>query len=99
MLQGIDALKQGGSALDAVTVCTNVLEDSPLTNAGFGSNLTWTGGVECDACVMDGQTLAWGGVGAVPGLQNPVNVAKSLCLKQNGSSMMLGRVPPWLVYP
>ena len=89
-------LRGGGSALDAVTAATVVLEDSPMTNAGFGSNLTWSGSVECDSCIMDGQTLAWGGIGAVPGIRNPITVAKSLCMKQTGSSLLMGRVPPWL---
>lgn len=41
------------------------LQDSPLTNAGIGSNLSLTGTVECDASLMDGS----GGYGAVGALQ------------------------------
>ena len=43
------------------------LQDDEVTNAGKGSNLTEAGHVECDASVMDGQTGAFGAVGAVPG--------------------------------
>lgn len=39
-----------------------------MTNAGRGSNLTEDGHVECDASIMDGDTGAFGAVGAVPGL-------------------------------
>lgn len=88
-------LRSGGNAIEAVTAATIVLEDSPLTNAGFGSNLTWDGSVECDSCIMDGQSLSWGAIGAVPGVRNPITVAKSLCLKQTDSSLSMGRVPPW----
>lgn len=36
-------LRGGGNAVDAVCTATQVLEDSPRTNAGFGSSLTADG--------------------------------------------------------
>lgn len=46
-------LKAGGSAVDAVEAAIKVLEDKEITNAGYGSNLTLEGIVECDATVVD----------------------------------------------
>ncbi|CAD6225795.1 GSCOCG00005731001-RA-CDS [Cotesia congregata] len=90
---GIENLKLGGRSLDAVVEATTVLEDSSLTNAGFGSNLTLNGDVECDASVMDGNKLSFGAVGAVSGIKNPVSLAKRLCEHQS-SKISYGRVPP-----
>lgn len=86
-------MTSGGSALDAVVKATVVLEDSPMTNAGFGSNLTMNGTVECDASVMDGSSLQFGAVGAVSGIKNPVLLAKRLC-EQQSVKFAYGRIPP-----
>ncbi|MCI0342717.1 MAG: isoaspartyl peptidase/L-asparaginase, partial [Planctomycetales bacterium] len=40
---GSEALRKGGSALDAVEEAVKVLEDEPLFNAGTGSTLTTEG--------------------------------------------------------
>lgn len=92
-LKGIQNLKTGGSSLDAVVETVIVLENSPLTNAGFGSNLTLEGTVECDASVMDGATLQFGAVGAVSGINNPVLLAKRICEHQS-IKIAHGRIPP-----
>lgn len=46
-------LRAGGSAVDAVEAAIRVLEDKEITNAGYGSNLTMEGVVECDATIVD----------------------------------------------
>ena len=58
-------LNNGSSAVDAVEVAIKVLEDKEITNAGFGSNLTMDGTVECDATIVDhyGRSGAVGAVG------------------------------------
>ena len=62
-------LKNGGDAVDAVEMAIRVLEDKDITNAGFGSNLTIHGMVECDATIIDHYGRS-GAVGAVGGKSN-----------------------------
>ncbi|XP_057786806.1 putative threonine aspartase [Salvia miltiorrhiza] len=56
-----------GGCIDVVAAAIQVLEDDPCTNAGRGSNLTEDDRVECDASLMDGDSGAFGAVGATPG--------------------------------
>lgn len=57
-------LKNGGSAVDAVELAIMLLEDTEITNAGYGSNLTLDGKVECDATIVDHEGRS-GAAGAV----------------------------------
>ena len=49
LVAGYALLENGGSAVDAVAKAVQILEDSPLFNAGKGSVFTATGNHEMDA--------------------------------------------------
>ncbi|KAG2188798.1 hypothetical protein INT44_003937 [Umbelopsis vinacea] len=89
----MDLLLQGADSMDAVGAAIAVLEDAPCTNAGYGSNLTLQGTVECDASIMT-ETGSFGAVGAVSGIKNPILAAKKLLEVSNQGLLPLGRVPP-----
>ena len=71
-------LAGGGSALDAVTLAVELLEDCPLFNAGVGAVFTHEETHELDAAVMDGATLRAGAVGCVTRVRRPVRAARAV---------------------
>jgi beta-aspartyl-peptidase (threonine type) len=75
---GGDVLRRGGSALDAVQVAVQSLEDCPLFNAGRGSVYTSDERHEMDASIMDGQCRKVGAVAGVHGVRNPVALARAV---------------------
>ena len=74
---GAEALRTGGSALDAVCAAVMVLEDDPLFNAGRGASLTERGTAEMDAAVMTGEGQA-GSVAVSRHARNPVLAARAV---------------------
>lgn len=86
---GFAQLKAGKSSLDAVSAAIVVLEDDPLFNAGKGAVFTHDGHNELDASVMDGSTLAAGGVAAVHRIKNPILLARAV-MEHSPHVMMVG---------
>lgn len=75
---GHTILKNGGTAMEAVTKTINILEDSPLFNAGKGAVFTFEETNELDASVMDGATLNAGAVAGVTHIKNPIDLAEAV---------------------
>lgn len=72
---GHEILANGGTAIEAVQRSINVMENSPLFNAGKGAVFTNAGTNELDASIMDGETLNAGAVAGVTTVKNPINLA------------------------
>ncbi|MCL1097933.1 isoaspartyl peptidase/L-asparaginase family protein [Shewanella gelidii] len=84
---GYDILQQGGTSLDAIQASINLLENSPLFNAGLGAVYTFDGKHELDASVMDGKSMNAGAVAGVKHIKNPIDLA--LSVMRNSPHVML----------
>ena len=71
-------LEAGGSSLDAVEEVIAILEDDIQFNAGRGAVFNAAGKHELDASIMDGETLAGGGVAGVRTVKNPIRLARKV---------------------
>lgn len=86
---GEAVLRDGGTALDAVTEAICALEDDPLFNAGRGAVFTRVGTHEMDAAIMDGRSLEAGAVAGICGPRNPVRLARAV-MERTGHVLMIG---------
>ena len=84
---GYEILKEGGNSLDAVQQTINVMEDSPLFNAGKGAVFTNAETNEHDASIMDGKTLNAGASAGTTNVKNPINLARAIM--ENSPHVML----------
>ncbi|MEN8123681.1 MAG: isoaspartyl peptidase/L-asparaginase [Bacteroidota bacterium] len=84
---GYKILENGGTAIEAVQKTINIMEDSPLFNAGKGAVFNNLGKQEMDASIMDGKTLNAGAVAGVSLIRNPINAA--LLVKDSTRHIML----------
>jgi beta-aspartyl-peptidase (threonine type) len=81
LVTGYNILKNNGTSLDAVEKAINVLEDSPLFNAGKGAVFTADGTNELDASIMEGKTMKAGAVAGVKHIKNPISLARMVMEK------------------
>jgi beta-aspartyl-peptidase (threonine type) len=86
---GHAVLAEGASSVLAVQAAINVLEDSPLFNAGKGAVFNAAGQNELDASVMDGSNLQAGAIAAVHRIRNPINLAIEV-MNHSRHVMMMG---------
>jgi len=68
-------LKAGGTSQKAVMKTIQVMEESPLFNAGKGAVFTHEETNELDASFMDGKTLNAGAVAGVTSVKSPIELA------------------------
>ncbi len=73
---GYDVLENGGTSGDAVIKTIQVMEKSPLFNAGKGAVFTNAGTNELDASFMDGKTLNAGAIAGVKDVKSPIEAAR-----------------------
>lgn len=86
---GAKVLQSGRDGLDAVTAAINVMEDSPLFNAGKGAVFTSAGTNELDSSIMEGKTLQAGAVAGLKHIKNPINLAR-MVMEKSPHVMMVG---------
>lgn len=76
---GIDVLRSGGSAMDAVVAAIALVEANPEDHSvGYSGLPNMLGQVELDACVMEGAGLRAGAVAALQNYQDAAQLARSV---------------------
>lgn len=86
---GYAILERGGPATDAVIATVQVLEESPLFNAGRGAVFNADGLCELDASIMDGRTLQAGAVAGLRHVQSPIQLARDV-MEHSKHVMLIG---------
>jgi isoaspartyl peptidase/L-asparaginase-like protein (Ntn-hydrolase superfamily) len=88
---GMDLLRAGASALDAVEAAIRVVEsDEDNHTVGVGGLPNLLGEVELDASVMDGATRRAGAVAAVSGFPHPISIARAVLERLPQHLMLVG---------
>lgn len=76
--EALALLHAGGSALDAVTLAVERLEQCPLFNAGIGAVLNRDGLPELDAAIARGEDRGTGAVAGVSRVASPIRLARAV---------------------
>jgi beta-aspartyl-peptidase (threonine type) len=77
--EGMDILRRGGGALDAVEAVIRAVEANPDDHSvGYSGLPNILGEVELDASIMDGKTRAAGAVCAVRDYEHPISIARQV---------------------
>jgi isoaspartyl peptidase/L-asparaginase-like protein (Ntn-hydrolase superfamily) len=77
-----DMLAKGKPALDSALAGAQAVEDDPKVHSvGYGGLGNALGTVQLDACVMDGATLACGGVAGLENVRHPAALARRVMEK------------------
>lgn len=84
---GYNQIEKGESAVKAVEAAIEILEDSPLFNAGKGAVFTAEGKNEMDAAIMQSKNLEAGAVAGVTTIKNPIKAA--IAVMQNSPHVLL----------
>jgi beta-aspartyl-peptidase (threonine type) len=88
---GMDVLRRGGSALDAVEAAMRCCEDNLADHyVGTGGLPNARGEVELDASVMLGSSRRFGAVGAVRGYPNPISIARAVLERLPQHCLLVG---------
>ena len=86
---GYEILQNGGTSVEAIVASIEILENSPLFNAGKGAVFTNEGRNELDASIMEGQEKQAGAVAGVTTIKNPIMAALAV-MKNSPHVMMTG---------
>jgi isoaspartyl peptidase/L-asparaginase-like protein (Ntn-hydrolase superfamily) len=88
---GMEVLRAGGSALDAVETALRACEDNLADHyVGTGGLPNAQGVVELDASLMIGSSRAYGAVGALQGYPHPVSVARQVLERLPQHCLLVG---------
>ena len=78
ILEKSKAYLENNNAVKTSIFATSLLEDSPLFNAGIGSQIQQDGKIRMSAAIMNGANHRFSGVINIENVQNPVFVAQKL---------------------